>query len=61
VQTPLNEYQLIPLQNISAGANNENSAWLEGATNCANGSDQQRRLFLQRVIPELAQQDAGLL
>jgi hypothetical protein len=34
--TPLNGYQLIPLQSISAGANSENSAWLEGATNCAN-------------------------
>jgi hypothetical protein len=36
VQTPLNGYQLIPLQSISTGANSENSAWLEGATNCGN-------------------------
>ena len=36
VQTPLNGYQLIPLQTVSTGANSENSAWLQGATNCAN-------------------------
>lgn len=36
VQSPLNGYQLISLQSVSAGANSENSAWLEGATDCAN-------------------------
>lgn len=36
VQTPLNGYQLIPLQTVSTGANSENSAWLQGSTNCLN-------------------------
>ncbi|KAK5101102.1 hypothetical protein LTS08_004708 [Lithohypha guttulata] len=36
VQTPLNGYQLIPLQTVETGANSENSAWLQGSTNCAN-------------------------
>ena len=36
VQTPLNGFQNIPLQVVSNGANSENSAWLQGSTNCAN-------------------------
>jgi len=36
VQSPLNGYQLIPLQAVSAGTNGENDAWLEGASGCAN-------------------------
>ena len=36
IQSPLNGYQLIPLQQITTGANSEDSAWLQGATNCAN-------------------------
>lgn len=36
VQAPLNGYQLIPLQSVETGANSENSAWLQGSTNCAN-------------------------
>ena len=36
VQIPSNGYYLILLQSISVGANSENPAWLEGATNCAN-------------------------
>jgi hypothetical protein len=36
VQTPLNGYQLIPLQTVQTGTNSENAAWLQGSTNCAN-------------------------
>ena len=36
IQTPLNGFQLIPLQVISTGTDGENSAWLQGSTNCAN-------------------------
>ena len=36
VQTPLNGYQLIPIQSVQTGANSENAAWLQGSTNCAN-------------------------
>jgi hypothetical protein len=36
VQTPLNGYQLIPLQTVQTGSNSENAAWLQGSTNCAN-------------------------
>ena len=36
VQSPLNGYQLIPIQVVSSGAGSEDSAWLQGSTNCAN-------------------------
>lgn len=36
VQSPLNGYQLIPLQTVQTGSNSENSAWLQGSSNCAN-------------------------
>jgi hypothetical protein len=36
VQSPLNGYQLIPVQLVSNGAGSEDSAWLEGAQGCAN-------------------------
>jgi hypothetical protein len=53
VQTPLNGYQLIPLQSISAGANNENSAWLEGATNCANAQISSDDFFFSELFLNL--------
>jgi uncharacterized protein (UPF0303 family) len=36
VQTPLNGFQILPLQVVQNGANSENAAWLQGSTNCAN-------------------------
>lgn len=36
VQSPMNGYQLIPLQTVETGANSENAAWLQGSTDCAN-------------------------
>lgn len=36
IQSPLNGYQIIPLQTVETGANSENAAWLQGSTNCAN-------------------------
>jgi hypothetical protein len=53
MQTPLNGYQLIPLQSISAGANNENSARLEGATNCANAQISSDDFFFSELFLNL--------
>jgi hypothetical protein len=36
VQSPLNGYQLIPIELVSNGGGSEDSAWLQGAQNCAN-------------------------
>ncbi|KAI1615797.1 acid phosphatase [Exophiala viscosa] len=38
VSTPLNGYQLIPLQVVTSGTNSEDSAWLQGSTGCANAA-----------------------
>ena len=35
VQTPLNGYQLIPIQTVTTGTGSEDSAWLQGSSNCA--------------------------
>ena len=35
VQAPLNGYQLIPIQTVASGSGSEDSAWLQGAANCA--------------------------
>ncbi|KAL8907681.1 MAG: hypothetical protein Q9207_001249 [Kuettlingeria erythrocarpa] len=35
VQAPLNGYQLIPIQTVTSGTGSEDSAWLQGSSNCA--------------------------
>jgi len=36
VQTPLDGYQIVPVQTVTSGVGSEDSAWLQGAGNCAN-------------------------
>lgn len=45
VQSPLNGYQLIPLQTVQTGTNSENAAWLQGSTNCANAQISSNNYF----------------
>lgn len=45
VESPLNGYQLVTLQQITNGANSENSAWLQGSTNCANAQISSNNYF----------------
>lgn len=35
VQAPLDGYQLIPIQTVTSGTGSEDSAWLQGSSNCA--------------------------
>lgn len=35
VEAPLNGYQIIPVQTVTSGTASEDSAWLQGAGNCA--------------------------
>jgi hypothetical protein len=44
VESPLNGFQLIPLQVVQSGAGSEDSAWLQGATNCANAQSKMPRI-----------------
>lgn len=45
VESPLSGYQLIPLEQVTTGTNSENSAWLQGATNCANAQISSNNYF----------------
>lgn len=38
ITIPMNNYQLIPLQSVAAGAGSEDSAWLQGGFGCAKGT-----------------------
>ena len=46
IQTPLNGYQLIPLQTVATGTNSEDSAWLQGSSNCANALVSSNNYFI---------------
>ncbi|KAI9749346.1 MAG: hypothetical protein M1835_001562, partial [Candelina submexicana] len=47
VQAPMNGYQLIPIQAVSGGAGtgSEDSAWLQGASNCAKAQTSSNQYF----------------
>ena len=36
ISSPLNGYQIIPIQQATTGTGSENTAWLQGSSNCAN-------------------------
>jgi hypothetical protein len=36
VSSPMNGYQIIPVNTVASGTASEDSAWLQGQTNCAN-------------------------
>ncbi|KAL8712769.1 MAG: hypothetical protein Q9220_002977 [cf. Caloplaca sp. 1 TL-2023] len=38
VQSPLDGYQLIPVQTVTTGTGSEDSAWLQGSSNCAQAT-----------------------
>ena len=48
VQSPLNGYQLIPLQNVQTGAGSEDAAWLQGSTNCLNAQISSNNYFISQ-------------
>ncbi|KAL8815743.1 MAG: hypothetical protein Q9191_008429 [Dirinaria sp. TL-2023a] len=45
VSTPLDGYQLIPVQTVTSGTGSEDSAWLQGAGNCANAISSSNEYF----------------
>lgn len=45
VEAPLDGYQIIPIQTLSAGTSSEDSAWLQGASNCANAEVSSNNYF----------------
>ncbi|KIW92482.1 uncharacterized protein Z519_06329 [Cladophialophora bantiana CBS 173.52] len=59
VQTPLNGFQLIPLQTVQNGANSENSAWLQGSTNCANAQISSNNYFQSSQYKDTLERTKG--
>ncbi|KAL8715659.1 MAG: hypothetical protein Q9225_006342 [Loekoesia sp. 1 TL-2023] len=45
VQAPLNGYQLIPIQTVTSGTGSEDSAWLQGSSNCAQAAVSSNEYF----------------
>ena len=60
VDAPLNGYQLIPINAVSNGASNENSAWLQGNTNCANAQISSNDYFNSKEYMDLYNSSTGL-
>jgi len=53
VQAPLNGYQLIPIQQVSTGTGSEDSAWLQGASNCAKATVSSNEYFQSQEYKDL--------
>lgn len=45
IQTPLNGYQLIPIATVTSGTGSEDTAWLQGASNCAKAISSSNEYF----------------
>lgn len=45
VAAPLDGYQIIPIQTLTTGTSSEDSAWLQGASNCANAEVSSNNYF----------------
>lgn len=53
VRAPLGGYQLIPIQTVTTGTASEDSAWLQGAGNCANAIGSSNAYFASPEYGEL--------
>ncbi|RMZ91488.1 hypothetical protein DV736_g1262, partial [Chaetothyriales sp. CBS 134916] len=48
IRSPLNGFQLIPLQTVQTGSNSENAAWLQGSTGCLNAEISSNDYFISQ-------------
>lgn len=53
VQAPLNGYQLIPVQQVTSGTASEDSAWLQGSSNCAKATVSSNEYFQSQDYHDL--------
>lgn len=53
IQTPLNGYQLIPIDLVEAGTGSENNGWLQDASGCANADSSSNNFFLSAEYQNL--------
>ena len=45
IETPMNGYQLIPVDQVETGSNSENSAWLQSTSSCPNAEVSSNNYF----------------
>lgn len=55
VQAPLNGYQLIPIQQVTTGTGSEDTAWLQGASNCQNAMISSNNYFTSKDFLDVSQ------
>ena len=53
VQAPMNGYQLIPVQQVASGTASEDSAWLQGVSNCARATVSSNEYFQSEEYKQL--------
>ncbi|KAL8806965.1 MAG: hypothetical protein Q9182_000946 [Xanthomendoza sp. 2 TL-2023] len=53
VRSPLNGYQLIPIQTVTSGTGSEDSAWLQGSSNCALATASSNQYFTSSSYNQL--------
>jgi hypothetical protein len=59
VQSPLNGYQIIPIEQTTSGTGSESSAWLQGSSNCANALKSSNNYFASDEFNSLLQSTQG--
>lgn len=53
VESPLGGYQLIPILTVASGTGSEDSAWLQGAGNCANALVSSNNYYISSEYKQL--------
>lgn len=53
IQAPMSGYQLIPVQQVTTGTGSEDSAWLQGASNCAKATVSSNEYFQSQEYKDL--------
>lgn len=59
VEVPLNGYQLIPVATVTSGTGSEDSAWLQGSSNCANAIVSSNEYFSSMEYERLEESTRG--
>lgn len=53
VEAPMEGYQLIPVSTVSSGTGSEDSAWLQGASNCGNAQTSSSQYYSSAEFKQL--------
>ncbi|OAX80792.1 hypothetical protein ACJ72_04870 [Emergomyces africanus] len=59
VESPMNGYQLIAVEQVSTGGNSENVAWLQGASKCQMAKVSSKEYLSSKPYEELLESTAG--